>query len=263
MPTPSAIEIHQIRITKAQMAGLAANERGLMILAGHTLNVIGVWHRLAKMSSNKTPDNEIESSISESQTHILLRSLYGSLAEAWKWIKKNSQIIKNEYVPRMSGQGVAAYEFLCQHLDEPGILHKIRNKFAYHYPDPTLLETSFASVPEDGDWSWYIASDLCNSFWVSSELVMGYGTMGLTGMTDPVKGFRAIAEEFFCVSDQLQDFLKALLHAMLVRHFPDLAHTPVVHTVENAPSGREFWIPFYTDTRQDKEFAASFQDGVG
>ena len=142
-------------------------------------------------------------------------------------------------------------------------LHKLRNKFAYHYPEPTLLEASFDSVPEDEDWSWYMASDLSNSFWVSSELVMGYGTMGLTGMTDPVKGFRAIAEEFFCVSDQLQDFLMALLHAMLDRHFPNLPRSPVVHTVENAPSGRDFWIPFYTDTRQDKEFAASFQDGVG
>jgi hypothetical protein len=262
MPTQRDIEVYRIAISKADLASLSSEERGLAILAGHTLNVLGVWIRLAKMSSNVTPKHEVESRLSAGQSHILLRSLYGALVEAWEWIRKNRPVITNVYLPGMSDMGVAAYRELNRRFGRSGLLHTIRNEFSYHYPDAAQMCSAFASVPEDEDWSWYVSKDLANSFWMLSELVVGYGTMTTTGKADPAVGFKVIMDETFAVADLLQDFLMSVLQSLLDRNFSDRLRPPLVQTVTDAPSALEFWIPFYTDTGQDKEAAATIGNGV-
>jgi hypothetical protein len=61
------IEVYRIPISKKQLATLPKEERGLLLLMGHSLNQISVFLKLFTFSSNKDPEHPIEERISAAQ----------------------------------------------------------------------------------------------------------------------------------------------------------------------------------------------------
>lgn len=242
------IRVHRLEITKAQLAAVPGDERTLMLLSGHTLNMLGVWIKLIRFSTNRAAANPIEARIGEAQTQVILRSLFGVIAETWEWLRRpeSQRLVGSKYLPMMPEEA-EAYALLKRSFGGSGLLHNLRNRFSYHHPSADDLARAFNSVPEGADWSWYVASDHTNSLYLSCETVVGYGVAGLADAADANAGFAAILRETITVANALTSFLTSLLVLAVQSNFGDTARLSPSLEVTDAPDGREFVLPFFAE----------------
>ena len=79
------IKVVRIQITKEQLRTLPKDERALLLLMGHALNQIAVLIKLITFSTNKDPTDPIEGRVSAAQSQVILRFLFGAVAETWEF----------------------------------------------------------------------------------------------------------------------------------------------------------------------------------
>ena len=243
------IRVHRLEISKAQLAAVPSDERALMLLSGHTLNMLGVWIKLIRFSTNRAAANPVEARIGEAQSQIILRSLFGVIAETWEWLRRpeSQRLVGRKYLPMMPEEAAEAYASLKRSFGGSGLLHNLRNRFSYHHPSTDDLARAFTSVPEDADWSWYVASDHTNSLYLSCETVVGYGVAGLASAADANAGFAAILRETITVANALNAFITSLLALAVRSNFGETVHPSPSLEVTDAPDGREFVLPFFAE----------------
>src|ERR1700744_3956826 len=90
-----------------------------------------------------------------------LRTLYGSLAETWEWLKRpaSQQLIGQKYLDQMPEEARLAWAELKRSFGSSGMLHALRNNLAFHYPKSDQIEAAVKGVPDAEDWSWYAAKE--------------------------------------------------------------------------------------------------------
>lgn len=240
------IQVHVFEFTKADFQKLPVEERDMMLLAGHTMNLLGFWIKLIALTSKAESDVPFVSRLNAAQSHIVLRSLGGVLVEAWEWLRRptSQRLIGKKYLPLLDRVPQQSYQELNKNFGESGLLHKIRNGFAYHYPDTKVLEASFAAVPTDDDFQWYVTDEHTSSFYFGCAAMIDYGMIGLAGNPDANAGLSVILKETISVGNAMGDFLSALLAAMVGKNFPNPPRS-VMH-VQGLP-GREIELPFYLE----------------
>ena len=202
------IEIFRVPISKEQLRAIPADERNLLLLTSHAVNQLTVLRQLLIFSLNYNLDNLLENTLSAAQSHMILRFLFGALAEAWEMIKRpiNQKIIGVDYIKVMEPDGVAVYEALKKHFGASNLLHTLRNTFAFHYPEQPDLEAAFEDVPDDEDWAWYPSAQISNSFYLASDYVISAGILRATGETDTAKAFEKVMGMVMPVSNDMTDF---------------------------------------------------------
>ena len=119
-------------------------------------------------SLNYESNSDLENTLSAAQSQTLLRFLFGALAEAWEMVKRpiNQKLIGKDYFADIEPAGQAVYADLKKHFGESNLLHLLRNKIAYHYPEAAELEAALEDVPEDEDLAWYPSDTINNSFYL-------------------------------------------------------------------------------------------------
>ena len=240
------IQVHVFEFTRADFQKLAVEERDMMLLAGHTLNLLGFWIKLIALTSKVETDIPFVARLNAAQSHIALRSLGGVLVEAWEWLRRpNSQLlIGKKYLPLLEDAPQQSYRDLNKAFGKSGLLHNIRNGFSYHYPDTATLEASFAAIPPEDDFQWYVTNENTSSFYFGCAAMIDYGMIGLAGESDPNIGLKRILNETITVGNAMADFLGGLLAAMVQANFPNPPRS-IMH-VHGAP-GRELELPFYLE----------------
>jgi hypothetical protein len=217
------IDVYVFEFTKADFQRLPADERNVMLLAGHTLNLLGFWIKLLALTSKVQSDIPFVARLDAAQSHILLRSLGGVLVEAWEWLRKpaNQLLIGKKYLPLLETQPRLSYEDLNKAFGASGLLHKIRNSFSYHYPNRSTIEAAFTAVPDEEDFQWYVTDENTSSFYFGCAALIDYGMIGLAGEDDPNVGFARILKETIAIGNAMSDFLGGLLAVMVHSHFPN------------------------------------------
>jgi hypothetical protein len=167
------MELHRVILTKSDLAALPSAERSLLLLLGHASNEINV---LSKMLLIAGRTSSIVDSVQAGQACILLRVLVGQLHEAWELFRKRVQdnrSLHNRYIPQLDSHGTSALNNLKRHFGRGSPLTKIRNKVAFHYTDKdNLTEESFQSVTDTEPLELYLTTQVGNSFYHASELIV-------------------------------------------------------------------------------------------
>ena len=244
------IAVHRIRISKDQFQKMEEDERLALILLGHMFNQMGVQFKMLSFSMNNDVESEIEQSVSAAQTHILLRLFLGTLFETWDTI--NNRIVKQHIWEKYSGitsaAGVSALATLQDHFEKSNILVQIRNNIAYHYPNDKLLKRAFDDTAADEPWDWYLSDKITNSFYFSSDVVVSHSFIPIAGETNVSLAFKKIMGEVGIVVNCVNDFMMALMAAIVSKNFPDaITKRELAAEISDAPNRREFFIPFYAE----------------
>ena len=202
-------EIYKIPVTKSQLRTIPTDDRNLLLLASHAVNQLSTLRKVMIFSLNYEFENSLENTLSAGQSQILLRSLVGAMAEAWEMLKRpiNQKLIGTDYYNDFGDDGKEVYDRIKKHFGRSNLLHNLRNKFAYHYPEAPELQAAFEDVPEDEDWAWYPSDTINNSFYLASDLVISSGILRLTGETDTQKAFQKIMGVVVPVSMTLSSFV--------------------------------------------------------
>ena len=216
-------------------------------LRGRRSNQLSLLLKLIALCANFDPPDPIEQVLSASQSHLLLRFLYGVIGETLVLLNKptSHQVIKN-YSPGFDENTKAAYAALSQHFGKHSRFQRLRNKFCFHFPDIETINAAFIATPPDEDWSLYMSESISNSKWLPSDLVMTFGLMATAGNLDPRQDFEPLVRETMTLASNVTDFLMGLYLAMMHYHFRGTRNVPEkVLTVADAPLGSEFCIPFF------------------
>src|SRR5438132_67566 len=130
-------EIYRVSVSKKQLRAIPTAERNLLLLASHAVNQMIVLRKLLIFSLNYDSPSAIENVLSAGQSQIILRFLFGALAEAWEMVKRpiNQKLIGKEYFAEIDVEGRKIYEALKKHFGESNLLHRLRNTLVYHYPE--------------------------------------------------------------------------------------------------------------------------------
>jgi hypothetical protein len=247
------IKVVRIQITKEQFRKLPKDERAFLLLMGHALNQIAVLIKLVIFSTNKDPPDPIEGRVSAAQSQVILRFLFGVVAETWELLRRrgNHKIIRS-YLPMLDTDGTEAREKLRKYFGQSGLLHNIRNKFSYHFPYADDIEQGFETVPDDNElpWEWYLSETNSNSFYFSCEMAVSFGIISqVQGEPNLMAGFRKLLREVIRVANTMQHFLMPLMRAILLKHFgPSILQDKLGTTIKDAPGLYDFWIPFFAES---------------
>ena len=241
------IEVTQFHFSKADFAGMSPDNRALIFLAGQTINQLNVWLKLIRLSSSFESASEVENKLSAAQTHILLRALFGTLHEAWVWqTRKDMGPLIASYLPKLSPESIAARKTLSKQLSSGGTLESLRNGYSFHSPTTRMLDETFAAMPDEEDWSWYLSDEYSSTLMLSCETVLGYGVAVEGKGADLNAGFSNVLSEVIGVANAMNEFMTALVVVVLSSNLPERPkQSPVL--VKHAPQLKDAALPFYIE----------------
>jgi hypothetical protein len=245
-----AVIVYKFQISKDQLQLIPDDERNLLLWASTSVNQISVMSKLLRFNLNFGSENEAENTLSGAQSQVILRYLFGTLAESWEMLKRpiNQKLIGVAYKDAIGAAGDAGHDRLKKHFGATNLLHTIRNTFAYHSPHPEVLQAAFAEATEDESWVWYLGEMNDNSFYLASDIIIITAILKETGEADFIEAYKKIMGVVVPVSNDLIDFLNLLIRAIVVRHLGEefLSKREKV-PADNAPRRERVSIPFFTE----------------
>jgi hypothetical protein len=246
-----------VPLSKDRLRLMSKDERALFFLLGSAANQILLFERLVIFSTNKKPAEEAKQKISGAQLLMLARVMIGILHEAWLLITRRflGSPIGKELAPKLNPVGQAALAELKQHFGGSSLIAKLRNSVAFYHPTDDDMEAGFQAAANDstwdGDWNWYFAEEVWNSFYFASDLVILHGILASVGETDLIKAQEKIMSEVRHVSGRMMNLLYALTEVFLAKYFGPEMTAEVVAKIPNAPGAFEVWLPFYVEIPPD------------
>ncbi len=248
-------DILKIKVSKDKLFAMPANERALFILLGYAANQITLFSKLVLFSTNKTPDDEVESTLSGAQTQMLLRVVVGVLHETWVKIITNRFLkspLQKDYLPLLDQGGRNALDALNKLFGESNLLSKIRNSYAFHHPFDADIEAACALAaanPEfDSEWNWYFSVSNFNSFYFMSEFIILHRILREIGEQDLIAAQQRLMVEVQTALNEITTLIMALTSVIWRKHFGDEFLAEVCAKLPpDAPNLFEFWLPFFVE----------------
>jgi hypothetical protein len=226
------IAVFRIPLSKQRLAKLPPGDRRLLIVAGHSVNQITTLIKLLTLSTNHNPGHPLENKLSSAQSQVILRFLFGALAETWEYLRKQHrlQLIGLTYLPLLDTEGRKRYDVLNKQFGKSSLLHNIRNLISYHHPNDHIIDEAFKDAPTRHDWAFYASTANTNSFYLASDLMISTAVMRraqATGKVSTRKGtekvFKRVMDETINVANNLVEFLLFLMEAIYGKHI-DIRH---------------------------------------
>jgi hypothetical protein len=247
------IRVFRVPLTRERLLELPQAERSLLFLFGYAFNQISMLSRLTIFSSNKDPVHEIDQRLSGAQTQMLARLTLGTLHEAWKLIEERflKTPIGREYVPLLDQKGKDALETIKTNLKGSNLLRKLRNDFAFHYPEDADVQKGFEAAlthPDFNDqWNWYFSDALMNSFFFASDLVILHGMTNATGEPDLIQAHIKVMDEVRLNREPMLEFILAFIGALWKHRFGLEMDVVELLPILDAARWDSIWIPFYAE----------------
>src|SRR5579862_16917 len=250
------IDVYRVPLAMEGLKRMSNEERALFFLIGYAENQIALMQKLVIFLTNADYSDQVEQKVAAVQTQIIVRSMIGIIFETWE------KLIKARLLPRLeSGQlkiklnerGKTTIAELKNHFGQSSLLSKIRNSFAFHYPNDEYMNKAFkaASRSEDlkQEWNWYLANERTNTCYFASDVVLFHGIMEAAGGKSLAETQQKLMHEAQKVHGLLADFFDAVMEAFMKEYFPPQL-TGYRTMVRGAPNLYEFSIPFYAATTE-------------
>lgn len=232
------ITVNKIKLSKEDFELIPKKYRALLFLSGHTINTISTWIKLLRLATNPGREGPEESAANAILAQVILRSLLGSLVEAYEWLGKrgNRPFIRDHYEDKIAIPAKESFAVLQRHFGKNNLLHNIRNKSAYHYPQDDDINKAFVNVPAGEDFDWLLGDHALNQMFLSSEAVVSFCVVGHSGEEGADKAFSRIMDEANFVSVHLVRYLSGLMDAIAVEHLPAAYNAPEKTTITSQTS---------------------------
>jgi hypothetical protein len=247
------VRVYQLPIQTQNLQKLSTEERVLLLLLGYSANQIMMLQKLIWFGTNG-PSNESEVELlgSSAQTQMLLRLLVGVLSESWRVVSTRylQSKLGREYCELLNDSGKQALDNLKQQFGKGSLITKIRNNYAFHFPDNADVEAAFEAavqVPDaESNWTAYFSDFNANTLFQFSEFVLNHGVMQQIGIDDEVESHTLLIKELARAANELVIFAKAFTAAVWKRHFEKEGITPSARDIQ-ATSPDTVVLPFVVE----------------
>src|SRR5262249_49779824 len=248
--TRSSMKIRRVILTKSDLAALPQTERSLLLLLGHASNEINVLSKLILMVTRKdTPPSQIANNVEAGQVCVLLRVLVGQLHEAWRLLQQRvstDRPLFNKYVRELDADGATALNNLKKHFGGTSPLTKIRSKVAFHYSDDdNFTEQSFQALAESEPLELYLTTEVGNSFYHGSELIVMSTAIRMVMSGDDAAAFGELCSIAIKVSRDITELFGQLMGVILKGYMPDLE--PPIENHPDGPPLSTLSLPYFID----------------
>jgi hypothetical protein len=178
-----------------------------------------------------------------------MRVLIGKLNESWEMFRTRSltkRELARRYLPMLDESTKAALERLKRTFGASGLLPKIRNEYAFHFPPDDAIEASLQHLPDADKWAFFTSDINVNSYYHLSESVVSNAMIRSAGLTDSTAEFERLQDLVVQASKDMRVLLGNCIDAMVSDRITDGS---VVLTMEiaQAPKMSDIAIPFYLD----------------
>jgi hypothetical protein len=247
------IEVLKIPVPKDRLKAMPKEERVFLLLLGYGSNQISMLQKLLMFSCNLQCPDEVELTLSASQTQMLLRLTIGALHETWLLIERHfiKSVMAKDYETLIDAGGRKALADLKRRLGGSNVLSSIRNDFAFHYPKIDDVDAAFASACNDKGlddlWNFYFSKYGFNSFFLPSELTIIHGVSRRLGASELHVAQAQIMPEVHAAVVGIFEFTKAFVAAVWLRHFASEMQSEAVIRIEGAKQQGSVWIPFFIE----------------
>jgi CRISPR/Cas system-associated protein endoribonuclease Cas2 len=171
----TVITVTRVPVPSELLRKMTNEERVFFLLMGHAENQISVMFKVLRFATNNDRPSPIEQLVAGNQTQIVLRLIIGLLFETWEKLVKPRFLNRSNVHIELTDKGKTTVDKLNTHFSESGLLGKIRNSFAFHYPNDEYMNKAFKAASEDDElaehWNWYLSNARTNTCYYVSELV--------------------------------------------------------------------------------------------
>lgn len=261
------MNITSLRLTKKTLSRMPVKDRTLLLLVGNISNEINVLQKLLMMVRKKDVDSRVIDIVEAGQALIFMRMLIGKLHEAHVLVAK--RVNSDERFGRNADwAGKEQLKRANKHFNKWGaLISSVRNKLSFHSWDQDgLVEKTFAEIPEDEPWDFYLTGMVANSFYYASEMVVTRSMIGLTGVAKAAPtGINVEAAGLAEVFDAALDGanLLAQLFQVLMVEIIDQSVDESLETEEldigQPPQMSQFHLPFFFDEDDLRQLRSSEQ----
>ncbi len=243
------IDVTKVPVPAELLKRMTNEERTFFLLMGHAENQISVMYKVLRFSTNGDPANEVEQIVTGSQTQIILRLLIGLVYEAWIKLINERFLKRVNITIRLTAKGDTAVAGLRQHFGKSTLLGKIRNSFAFHYPDDNYMNQAFKRASEDqsisNEWNWFLSGARTNTCYFVSELVFAHAVMNAADADSLEEAQNRLMQEILKVHGLLIDLFDDIGNRFLEKYFPTPLEGFRAAAISDAPNLYEFCLPFY------------------
>jgi len=243
------INVIRVQVSPDLLRKMTNEERVFLLLMGHAENQISVMFKVLRFATNNDPQNQIEQLVAGTQTQIVLRLLIAIIYETWTKLIKERFLDRENVSIELSDKGKRTVKKLKTHFSTSSLLERIRNSFAFHYPDDEYMNSAYKAAAADpqlrDDWNWYLSAAKTNTCYHASELVFLHAIMRAAKETSLEKAQHKLMKEATTVYGLMMDLFDEIGHAYMSKYFPIPIPGHPVATIRTAPNFYQFALPFY------------------
>lgn len=248
------INVIRVAVPPALLKKMNNEERTFFLLMGHAENQISMMYKVLLFSSNFESKKKAEQLASSNQTQVILRLLIGIIYEAWIKLVNDRFLKRSNITIKLTEKGNVAVADLQAHFSTSSLLGKIRNSFAFHYPDDQYMNQAFKLASEDetlkDEWNWYLSGARTNTSYFVSEIVFLHAVMKAAEVPTLEEAQNKLMQEALKVHGLLCDLFDDIGNRFLEKYFPGPLDGFRVAAITDAPSLYEFVLPFYASVSE-------------
>jgi hypothetical protein len=239
--------VYKAKFNKVTLETLPARERSLFLALAHLANEIRALEKLVLWSGQLESQNDAQVSGQTSLMFMFLKLLAGKLKEGHKLLQKGffGTGISRDY--KLSKEAQDALGEIKNYFDRRNTIHRVRNKFAFHY-SPDEMDRVLPGLPDELEV--YIQEEgSANNLYYFAEVLANRALLRSIQVEDDQNAYHQLMEEIVKVTHWFTIVCDALMTEFLRRHIDGIweGHAEEV-SFNDLPLFQSVQIPWFTDT---------------
>jgi hypothetical protein len=256
-------ELKRIRLTKADLDRIPADERFFYLMAGHFANDVNILAKLliaafnsAFAQAGETPRDEPHNSAGLAQLFLMLKLLAGRLHEANGLISSHyfAKGLHKRYESDMSERALhARRQFSAYFGRDTNILSKVRNKVAFHLSREEI-EFVYQMLPDNFEFIQFLGQYIGHCLFVGSEIISINAMTTLVEDSTPLDAIDKIYKDTTEVSQWLGLFVNGYMQVMINRYISPIKRDQLQNTtIPIEPSISLSTLPFFSSPPEPRK----------
>lgn len=243
------MQLHHIKVTKAQLDAIPEQERALMVLLAHAANELNVLTKIFHFCSTHEAPTPVEEQARNAQAVVLGRLLTGKIYECWELLRKAffGARVSQSYEPQFDATAQAAMKELKRYFSGDNLVKTVRNRHAFHYA-PDQVASGYVGVVDHDPLDIYLAPENGNTLYTFADTIAGRAMLHDIDASDHKRAFETLVSDTSRVIGWLNQVIAACLLVAITRYVgaADLEALGA-ETVEvtGAPEWKSVTIPFF------------------
>jgi hypothetical protein len=249
-PDVMTIHIHQIALSRAQLATLPEAERNLFVLLGHSANEVSALAKLFHYCAGNRPTEPILEKAHNSQALLMGRLLTGKIYEFWIMLRAGyfGSALSRTYDQLLEADARNALGEMGRYFGADNLIERVRNGHAFHY-DVSQIQQGFAAVVDGDPLDIYLAEANANSLYAFADTIAGRAMLESIRPQDPATAFSLLISETSRAVGWVNIVVAGLMMTCLRRHLGNNLYALGANeiNIEGAPNSQEVTIPFFIE----------------